>query len=222
MQVFTYYGCQDHLRGDPCIVIGQFESQHQDAEYREWLQTRSVGRLDDDTKYRVRFRDGGMVNVYGRNLRRSCVTNEQWPEKPEYSHPKPRDVYPYVIVQLICDSRGKRYHYLNADVALTERDLVVVQARDGYQIARVWGCYFEFEIEEKGRGKFEHAYAYVEHRIDEDRMAKIRERDHLRKELDRKIKARLKVLRDSIEVERFISQDDELAKLVEEKNNLTL
>lgn len=215
MNLFIYRGCQNEYEGWQCKVLGQFETG-EDC-FREWMSTRTVGRLNRDRKYRVRFRNGEEVNVYGRNLYAVGKPTEEWPEHEIYTHPKPRDVYRYVSVQLL-EAGSKKYHFLNADVELTERDLVVVQSRGGYTVGRVWGCWREDECNRPQ--KFEHAYAYVEHRIDEERMSKIREKDHRMKDLDRLIKQRLKELRESIELDAFIAKDEQLANLVEERQNL--
>ena len=215
MQYFRYLGCQDHLQGKACIITGEFDSTHQDSDFRPWVHPRTTGHINRETKYEVTFEFGDKVNVYGRNLRK--CDDQRWADEGSYyTHPKRREVYPYVIVRFLEGrSLSKNYYYKNAHVVLTERDLVVVQANGTYKTAKVWGCHRDDEYDPRFAG----AHKYVACRIDLEQMERIEEKDKRLREINKEISDRLRHLKDALEVSDFM-HDPELAHLITEKNEL--
>lgn len=209
----TYHGCESRLEGQKCEIVGVFSPGTRDNNG----DLRMIGLLhhiEPRTKYMVTFPDGSEVNVYGKNLR---PIHSVLKEHLFYEHPKPREVYRYVSVQHL---RGdsQEYHYLNADVRLTSKDIVAVQAGGSYSMAKVKQCWHA-DSDHIPKG-FDKAHAYIVSRVDEERMADIAEKDGQRKRLTLAIKNRVKYLRDMVEMTTLMSEDQELASLVEERNSL--
>ena len=216
MQTFRYNGCQSGIEGEFCVVIGAFSSSRQHSSYCPYHMNEIDILIDPNTKYRVRLLTGQEVNVYGRNIREynGPKLNCSWGQVGEpYIHPSERDVYPYVSVKF--PDIVKHYYFLNADVKLRERDLVVVQNRDSYKVGMVWGVRHE-DCKDHSYTK---ATKYVEHRVDVERMAAIEDKAAQRKEVNELISQRLSQLRNSLEESDFM-QDPELAHLIAERNNL--
>jgi len=211
MKQYEYHGTYGQYSGRACVITHLFLNTSDRIGVNPTLE-----EARDDEKYTVMFDDGSTVNVYGRNLKKimskvqlSLKDRFMYWLKVDYDEePKEHNI---VVVNFHGGHNpGKKYSYLNPGLKLKRGMHVVVEARDFFNVATI------VDFHETSRT----ATKYVVQIVDTDQVAKMREVQQRKKDLNNMIKLRVAVLREEMEVQLLAKEDGELQALLNELSEL--